>query len=374
MISSDKQKIKAIKIIVAIIGISAVLSVAIYILFKNFFGDGGESGLAFRELVQHNPVVGALVMVAATAVQVVIAFIPGELLEQVSGYLFGSYLGATLSLAGSVLGSVLVLIIVRRFGRSLVYAIYPPQKIESVSFLRSGKKRNILTAFVFFIPGTPKDLLTYVVGLTDMSISTYLLLTTLARIPSILMSTVSGDLIADMLGGEQALQRILFLNGAALVLAAVGYIVYTIINQRHRAVHPRRREKSCGAVVFTRIDGEIKYLIIKSLAGVYGFPKGHVEDGETEKQTASREILEETALTVEFVDGFRAEDSYTIKDEIDKTVVYFLARFEGESFSKQDSEIETIELLSFEEAQGKLQFDSTRRVLTEANDFLMKLN
>ena len=373
MTSIDQKKIKAIKTIVAIVGVAALLSVAISLLFNRFFGDGGESGLAFRELAQSNPVVGALILVAATAVQVVIAFIPGELLEQVAGYLFGSYLGAALSLLGGVLGSVLVLLIVRRFGRQLVYAIYPKEKIDEVSFLRSGKKRNFLTTLVFFIPGTPKDLLTYVVGLTDMPISTYLLLTTPARIPSILMSTVSGDLIADMLGGEEALQRVLFLNGAALIVAAVGYIVYYIINQRHRESHLRRCEKSCGAVVFTRVGGNVKYLIIKSRAGIYGFPKGHVEAGETERQTASREILEETALTVDFIDGFRIEDRYTLKDGTDKTVVYFLASFDGTGFSKQDSEIASIELLSFDQACDRFQFDSTRRILVKANDFLSKL-
>ncbi len=236
---ADKQKIKAIKIIATVVGVAAILSIGIYILFKNFFGDGTSGGLAFRELVLRHPIIGAMVMVAATVVQVVIAFIPGELLEQVAGYLFGPWGGAALSLVGNVIGSVLVLLIVRRFGRRLVYAIYPQEKIESISFLRNGKKRNILTAFVFFIPGTPKDLLTYVIGLTDMSIPMYLALTTLARIPSILMSTISGDWIAGMLGGEAVFKRILFLNGAAVVLAIVGYILYTVINNRYRQKHPK---------------------------------------------------------------------------------------------------------------------------------------
>ncbi len=243
---ADKQKIKAIKIIAAVIGVAAVLSVGIYIVFKNFFGNGTSGGLAFRELVHDHPIIGALTMMAATVIQVVIAFIPGELLEQVAGYLFGSWGGALLSLIGNVIGSVLVLLIVRRFGRQLVYAVYPQEKIEQVSFLRNGKKRNILTAFVFFIPGTPKDLLTYVIGLTDMSIPMYLLLTTPARIPSIIMSTISGDWIAGMLGGEAVLKRILFLNGTAIVLAIIGYIIYTVINNRSRQKPQKGNEKANG--------------------------------------------------------------------------------------------------------------------------------
>ena len=63
-------------------------------------------------------------------------------------------------------------------------------------------------------------------------------------------------------------------------------------------------ERSCGAVVFTRINGEVRYLIIKSLTGIYGFPKGHMENGESEEQTAHREVLEETGYLVEPIEEF----------------------------------------------------------------------
>ena len=125
--------------------------------------------------------------------------------------------------------------------------------------------------------------------------------------------------------------------------------------------------------MFTRVGGNVKYLIIRNRAGIYGFPKGHVEAGETERQTASREILEETALAVDFIDGFRIEDRYKLKDGTDKTVVYFLASFDGTGFSKQDSEIASIELLSFDQACDRFQFARTRRILVKANDFLSKL-
>ncbi len=377
--SADRQKIRAIKIIAAIVGIAAVLSVGIYILFKNFFGDGTSGGLAFRDLVHDYPVIGALTMVAATVIQVVIAFIPGELLEQVSGYLFGTWGGAVLSLVGSTLGSVLVLLIVRKFGRKLVYAIYPQEKIEQISFLRHGKKRNILTAFVFFIPGTPKDLITYVIGLTDMSIPMYLLLTTPTRIPSIMMSTISGNWIADMLGGESVLKRILFLNGAAVVLAIVGYTVYTLINNSYRKKHPRpesdKREKSCGAVVYTKINGQIKYVVVKNPEGICGFPKGHVEAHESESETALREVLEETGLRVELIDGFRTEDSHIIPGtDITKDIVYFLGFYKDQKIKYQKEELSGFELLTYGEAMPMFKFESSKRILTEANDFLLNQN
>ena len=71
-------------------------------------------------------------------------------------------------------------------------------------------------------------------------------------------------------------------------------------------------EKSCGAVVYTKINGTIKYVLAQSLEGEWGFPKGHTEKGETEEQTALREIYEEVHLKVNILKGFRATDAYML--------------------------------------------------------------
>ena len=70
-----------------------------------------------------------------------------------------------------------------------------------------------------------------------------------------------------------------------------------------------KTEKSCGAVVFTVIDSSIKYVIVESKEGYFGFPKGHVEKNETEKETALREIREETGLNVDIIDGLKPKTS-----------------------------------------------------------------
>ncbi len=133
-----------------------------------------------------------------------------------------------------------------------------------------------------------------------------------------------------------------------------------------------REEKSCGAVVFTRQQGKIEYLLIRNLSGMYGFPKGHMEPGETELETARREIFEETGLEVEFLPGFRAEDTYRIPaPQITKQVVLFLASFSGQTYRFQEKEISGGGLYSFAEARKLLQFAGSRRILREANDFLM---
>ncbi len=133
-----------------------------------------------------------------------------------------------------------------------------------------------------------------------------------------------------------------------------------------------RLEKSCGAVVFTRHGGEVKYLLIRNLVGVYGFPKGHMEGTETERETAIREIWEETGLQVDFLEGFRSVDLYPspVLLEQMKQVVYFLAEFAQQAYCLQPGEIIGGGLYSFAEAMDLLQFAGSRRILQEANDFL----
>ena len=133
-------------------------------------------------------------------------------------------------------------------------------------------------------------------------------------------------------------------------------------------------EKSCGAVVFTWVDGDIKYVIIQSLAGYYGFPKGHMEAGESEKQTALREVYEETGLTVHILDDFRYVDAYMIpkKPGVMKQVVYFVAEYENQKLRHQPEELQGITLMSFEEALDAFQWESSKKILKEVADFLRK--
>lgn len=133
-----------------------------------------------------------------------------------------------------------------------------------------------------------------------------------------------------------------------------------------------RHEKSCGAVVFTRRGGELRYVIIQGLRGFHGFPKGHVEGTETEEETALREVLEEVGLKACLLEGFRAVEEYTLPHHPDtrKQVVFFLAEFDGQELNIQESELRTAALLPYEEALSLLEYEDNRRVLREAEAFL----
>lgn len=131
-------------------------------------------------------------------------------------------------------------------------------------------------------------------------------------------------------------------------------------------------EKSCGAVVFTRVGNEIKYVLAQNLEGVYGFPKGHVEHGETEQETALREIWEEVHLKPTIMDGFRVTSEYALPNKVDvsKQVVFFLAEFENQEIRAQQEELSSAPLVSFSEAMDLLQHEANRKILKDADDFL----
>ena len=133
-------------------------------------------------------------------------------------------------------------------------------------------------------------------------------------------------------------------------------------------------EKSCGAIVFTKDAEGIKYVIIESKEGFFGFPKGHVEKNETELETARREVFEETGLQVEFLRNFRTEDSHPFKRNGEtrmKHIVYFLAKFSDQIPVAQETELNSIHLMNYETALSSFQFESSKRILTEAHRHLL---
>lgn len=131
-------------------------------------------------------------------------------------------------------------------------------------------------------------------------------------------------------------------------------------------------EISCGAVVFTRRAGKPLYVIVQSLEGLYGFPKGHIEAGETEEETALREIYEETGLRPALVPGFRTVIEYPLfgKKGVVKRAVYFVAEYKGQTITRQEEELLGASLMTYEEALAILPFENIKRVLTEADRFL----
>ena len=129
-----------------------------------------------------------------------------------------------------------------------------------------------------------------------------------------------------------------------------------------------RTEKSCGAVVFRNKNDNIQVLLIRHLTGGHwAFPKGHVEKGETEEQTALREILEETGLAVELDNRYRQVVSYSPKKDVVKDVVYFVATASSDAATvAQEEEISQIVWVDMHNAADYVSFDNDKKVLLGA--------
>jgi bis(5'-nucleosidyl)-tetraphosphatase len=132
-------------------------------------------------------------------------------------------------------------------------------------------------------------------------------------------------------------------------------------------------EKSCGAVIYRGENENLEFLIISHNSdGHWGFPKGHVEEGENEEETALREIYEETGLTVKLTGGFRTSIEYPIKQEIMKEVVFFLAKTKQHTVNIQLEELQDYKWASFTDSKEILTYESSKMVLEKAYEFISK--
>ena len=131
--------------------------------------------------------------------------------------------------------------------------------------------------------------------------------------------------------------------------------------------------KSCGFVVYKTLKNVNYYLIIRSINGDVGFPKGHIEIGESEIETATRELKEETNIEVRMVDGFRRQIEYPLPGRADaiKQSVYFLGECITDNIICQEGEVAEAEFLPFSEALSALTFDETKRILRDAEEFIL---
>ena len=175
----------------------------------------------FRDYVRSFGALAPAVMLGLQILQVFIALIPGELVESAAGFILGPWLGTLVCYLGIALASALIFTLTRRYGVKLVEVFISREKINELRFLSTEQKRNALIFLLFFIPGTPKDLLTYFVGLTDIKLGTFLLLSMVARIPSVLTSTFGGHLL-----GEARYLGAVILYGVTGLLSLMGMAGY----------------------------------------------------------------------------------------------------------------------------------------------------
>lgn len=160
-------------------------------------------------------------MIVLTSMQIFLAFLPGEPLELASGYLFGAWQGTAVCLIGSFLGTAIVYGLVQIFRHSIIDKMFDHEKVEEVGGLFTTKKGLFWVFILFLIPGSPKDILTYLVSLGNINLLKWLLLTTIGRIPSIVTSTFLSDSLK-----EGNLMLSFLIATVTLILVLLGTLFY----------------------------------------------------------------------------------------------------------------------------------------------------
>ena len=181
----------------------------------------------FRQWVDRQGFWAPAAFVGMVILQVVVAIIPGEPLEIAAGYAFGALEGTILCILGTWIGGLMVFLLVRRFGTRAVEVFFPLEKLNDLKFLKNEKKLTFWVFLVFFLPGTPKDVLCYFVGLTKLPLRTWILISAVARIPSIVTSTVGGDAL-----GMQNYTFAALVFAATMAISGAGLLLYRGICRR----------------------------------------------------------------------------------------------------------------------------------------------
>lgn len=230
-----KNTIRLIAVIIFLL-VAAGVTVLCVPMVKSLTTDEGR--IAFQNKVAEFGPLGWLLFLILQILQVVIAIIPGEPVEIIGGVLFGTFGGMFLCLLGLFIGTVIVYYLVKAVGKPLVYAFVSEEKIDSLKFLQNTQKLETLIFVLFLIPGTPKDTLTYFVPLTKVKPWKFFLLSTLARIPSVVSSTLAGENIGS---GNWLLTIIIFAATAAIGLVGI-YYNEKLMN-KVKSKHENRKEK-----------------------------------------------------------------------------------------------------------------------------------
>lgn len=202
--------------LIAFFVLMAVVCVAIAPLILELTEPGGVERVV--QDVRNAGPGGVLILLGMQFLQVVVAFIPGEVVQVAAGMMYGPWGGAAVVLVGCVISSAFVFFIVHKLGAPFVRAMIPEKWMGKLEDFEGTDKLDVMVFVLFLIPGLPKDVFTYLVPLTDMSMRNYLVLSTVGRIPGILMSTLAAD---GLMEGDIMRSVLLFLVAAGIAALAI---------------------------------------------------------------------------------------------------------------------------------------------------------
>ncbi len=217
---SRKSKIKILRILLAIIAVAIIIGIIIYLIpvMKNLSTVEGQE--AFRNKVNDSGFLGLLMLFGLQVAQIFLIILPGEPIEILAGMCYGGWGGLLFITISVFILTTAIFFLVRKLGRKFVYDICDEEKvkkIENSKLFKNPKKIEWIMIILFMIPGTPKDLLVYIAGLLPIKPLRFILISTFARLPSVVSSTFAGNTL--MKGDWQS----------SLVIYAITFILVGII-------------------------------------------------------------------------------------------------------------------------------------------------
>ena len=221
--NENKGKIKAFKIILTILAVATITGILIYLfpVIKEISTTEGQ--LAFKDKVDGLGIWGILLLFGLQAAQVFLFIIPGEPIEILAGMCYGTVWGTVFIIVSNLIISCAIFLMVRKFGKKFVYNFNDKEKIskiENSKLFQNPKKIEYIMLILFLIPGTPKDLITYLAGLLPIRFRNFILISNIARFPSIISSTLAG---ANIAVGDFKMSIILYL--AILVIVGICILI-----------------------------------------------------------------------------------------------------------------------------------------------------
>lgn len=213
------QKDEIVKFLILIgigcVGVACVI--ALWPQIMDLFAEGGVNRLVQK--VQQAGSWGVLCLLGLQLLQVIVAFIPGEVVQVAAGLMYGPALGALIIVVGAALSSAIVYIMVHKLGAPFVQKMVPEKYMNQIQKFEESNKFEVIVFILFFLPGMPKDAFTYLLPLTRMKLAPFLIITTLARTPGIVASTYA---TAGFVNGN--IVEAVIIVAVVVIIALVGII------------------------------------------------------------------------------------------------------------------------------------------------------
>ena len=221
--NKDKKR-RLIKIVFAIIAAAAIILLSIIAFPLVKYANEPDK---FAEYIDSFGASRHTIMSLIQLAQIIVALVPGEVIEFVAGTVYGWLGGFIFCMAGIILGHTIIFKSVRYFGKGFVEAVAGSKIMEKFEFLQNENKLHLLLFFLFFIPGTPKDLLTYIVPLTKIKFKDFIVITTIARIPSVISSTFAGHAFS-----EQNYKMLIMAYILISLFTIIGFVIYKFVDKK----------------------------------------------------------------------------------------------------------------------------------------------